>query len=172
MKRKFEIKFSGDENTKQMTVFSNEKAEFDGKEFEFDYEFLSENVALLRIEGKNHTIRLESNEDTDYSLVSNASRYGVSCKSELDVIKEKYIGSDKSRFKDKVVSPMPGAVVKINVSEGMEVNNGDVLLVLEAMKMENEIKVSSDCIVKSIHVEEKNSVDKGQLLITLEEKPN
>jgi biotin carboxyl carrier protein len=172
MKRKFDIKFPGSKESKTMTVFSNEKAEYDGKEFEFDYELLSENVVLMRIEGKNHIVRLESNEETDYDLISNASKYKVSCKSELDVIKEKYIGSDKSRFKDKVVSPMPGAVVKINVSEGMEVNSGDVLLVLEAMKMENEIKVSSDCIVKSIHIKEKNSVDKGQLLITLEEKPN
>ena len=169
MRRKFEVKFPEGEQ-KVMTVFSNEKAEYDGKEFDFDYELLSENVALLRIDGKNHIVRLESNEETDYALVSNAKKYNVSCKSELDIIKEKYIGPDKSRFKDKVISPMPGAVVKINVTEGAEVSKGDVLLVLEAMKMENEIKAESDCLVKSINISEKSSVDKGQLLITLEEK--
>ena len=63
---------------------------------------------------------------------------------------------------------MPGAIVKMNVKEGDQVKKGDVLLVLEAMKMENEIKVSRDCIVKKIFVEEKNSVDKGQILIKLD----
>lgn len=169
MKRKFDIKFPEDAGYKSMTVHSNEKAEYDGKEFDFSYAMLSENVALLRIDGKNHTVRLESNSGTDYSIVSDAMKYNVSCKSELDVIKEKYIGADNSRFNDKVISPMPGAVVKINVTEGMAVKTGDVLLVLEAMKMENEIKVGSDCTVKTIHIGEKNSVDKGQLLITLKE---
>lgn len=172
MKRKFDIKFPSDKESKTMTVFSNERAEYGGSEFDFSYELLSENVVLLRIEGKNHIVRLDSNEETDYSIVSNAIKYNVSCKSERDIIKEKYIGPDKSRFNDKVVSPMPGAVVKINVAEGAEVKTGDVLLVLEAMKMENEIKVATDCIVKSIHVGEKNSVDKGQLLVTLEENTN
>ena len=169
MKRKFDIKFPGDTGSKVMTVHSNEKGEYDGKEFDFSYELLSENIALLRIEGKNHTVRLESNGETDYNIVSDARQYNVTCKSELDIIKEKYIGADKSRFNGKVISPMPGAVVKINVEEGAKVKTGDVLLVLEAMKMENEIKAGTDCTVKTIHVGEKNSVDKGQLLITLEE---
>lgn len=169
MQRKFDLKFPGDTEVKTMAVHSNEKAEYNGKEFDFNYELLSDNVVLFRIEGRNFTVRLESNDGTDYSLVSNAKKYNVSSKSELDVIKEKYIGDDKSRFNDKIISPMPGAVVKINVSEGTEVKTGDVLLVLEAMKMENEIKAGTDCVVKTIHVGEKNSVDKGQLLITLAE---
>ncbi len=62
---------------------------------------------------------------------------------------------------------MPGAIVKLNVKEGDTVNKGDVLLVLEAMKMENELKAPANCIVKKIFVEEKTSVDKGKILIRL-----
>ncbi len=168
MKRKFEIKINGQE-LKTMKVFSNTKAEFNGEEFEFEYELLSEDVAILRINGKNYTVRLGSMEETKQEIIANARRYDVECKSELDIIKEKYISSDSGKFKDKLVSPMPGAVVKINTEEGSEIKAGEVLLVLEAMKMENEIKADTDCIVKTIHVNEKASVDKGQLLITLNE---
>jgi biotin carboxyl carrier protein len=63
---------------------------------------------------------------------------------------------------------MPGSIVKINVEEGQIVKKGDVLLVLEAMKMENEIKVMVDCKITKILVEEKKSVEKGQLLMKLE----
>lgn len=171
MRRKFEVKING-EDAKTMTVFSNTKAEYDGEEFEFDYELLSEDVAVLRINGKNHTVSLGSMEETKQEIKANARRYNVECKSELDIIKEKYISSDSGKFKDKVASPMPGAVVKINSVEGAEVKAGEVLLVLEAMKMENEIKAEADCIVKTIHVKEKASVDKGQLLITLTESGN
>jgi biotin carboxyl carrier protein len=150
-----------------MSVISNEMAEYCGKEFGFDYELLSENVVLLRINGKNYTIRLESNDETDYSLVNNARNYNLTCKSELDIIKEKYIGPDKSRFKDKVISPMPGAVVKINVKDGMEVNKGDVLLVLEAMKMENTVTAPAAGRVESIEVESGGQVRRGETLIVL-----
>lgn len=63
---------------------------------------------------------------------------------------------------------MPGAIVKLNVKEGDEINKGDVLLVLEAMKMENEIKATHNCKIKKINVKEKDNVDKGQILITFE----
>ncbi len=63
---------------------------------------------------------------------------------------------------------MPGSIVKINVKEGDKVRKGQVLLVLEAMKMENELKATQDCIVNKIFSEEKKPVDKGQILLKLE----
>jgi len=63
---------------------------------------------------------------------------------------------------------MPGAIVKINVKEGNSVKKGDVLIVLEAMKMENELKATGDCKIQKILVEEKMSVDKNHLLIKFE----
>ena len=63
---------------------------------------------------------------------------------------------------------MPGVIVKLNVKPGQSVRKDEVLLVLEAMKMENEIKASRDCVVKEVLVKEKSSVDKGQVLIKLD----
>ncbi|MCB0428486.1 MAG: biotin/lipoyl-binding protein [Flavobacteriales bacterium] len=67
---------------------------------------------------------------------------------------------------DAVKAPMPGKVLKVQVQEGQEVAEGDALLVLEAMKMENVIKSPATSTVKKIHVEAGATVEKNQLLIS------
>lgn len=67
-----------------------------------------------------------------------------------------------------LLTQMPGKVVKINVKEGDQVNAGDCVLILEAMKMENEIKTSVEGTVKAIHVKEGDALDSGVLMIEIE----
>lgn len=67
-----------------------------------------------------------------------------------------------------VESPMPGTILSISVSEGDSVSNGDVLLVLEAMKMENEITSEVDGTVASINVKNGAAVDAGEVLVVIE----
>jgi oxaloacetate decarboxylase alpha subunit len=66
-----------------------------------------------------------------------------------------------------IVSPLAGNVWKIEVEPGQVVQEGDLLLILEAMKMENEIFADRDGIVGTIHIEEGNAVVIGQPLVTL-----
>ncbi|WP_297520195.1 pyruvate/oxaloacetate carboxyltransferase [Thermococcus sp.] len=67
-----------------------------------------------------------------------------------------------------VTSPMPGKILRILVKEGEQVKTGQGLVVLEAMKMENEIPAPKDGVVKRILVKEGDTVDTGQPLIELE----
>ena len=67
-----------------------------------------------------------------------------------------------------VTAPMPGKVLRILVREGEQVKTGQGLLVLEAMKMENEIPAPKDGIIKKIHVKEGDTVDTGQTLVQIE----
>ena len=69
---------------------------------------------------------------------------------------------------DKIVAPMPGKVVSIPVSEGDRLSAGDIVVVLEAMKMQSNYKVNADCVVRRILVSEGESVNAGQTLIELE----
>jgi biotin carboxyl carrier protein len=66
-----------------------------------------------------------------------------------------------------VSAPMPGKILGVKVSVGQAVKKGDVLVILEAMKMENEIVASSDGTVASINVSSGESVDSGATLATL-----
>lgn len=69
---------------------------------------------------------------------------------------------------DKIVSPMPGKVVRIPVVQGDRLVAGDIAIVLEAMKMQSSYKVTSECMVKDILVNEGDSVNTGQVLIVLD----
>lgn len=62
---------------------------------------------------------------------------------------------------------MPGNILKVNVSVGQSVGQGDVLVVLEAMKMENEIMAPRDGVVASVNVTKGASVNTGDLLVSL-----
>ena len=68
----------------------------------------------------------------------------------------------------KITSPMPGTILAVNVSAGSSVKKGDVLMVLEAMKMENEIVCPQDGKVTSVGVSKGSSVETGALLCTIE----
>lgn len=67
-----------------------------------------------------------------------------------------------------ISSPMPGTIVSVNVTPGQAVKKGDVLLVLEAMKMENEIMAPHDAAVAAVHVNKGDSVDSGTPLVSLQ----
>ncbi len=67
----------------------------------------------------------------------------------------------------KISSPMPGTILDVKVSVGQSVKKGDVICVLEAMKMENDIPASSDGIVASINIQKGASVNAGDVLATL-----
>ena len=68
---------------------------------------------------------------------------------------------------EKVLSPMPGTILSINVSVGQPVKAGDVILVLEAMKMENDIVAPSDGTIKQLLVNKGSTVDTDQVLAVL-----
>ena len=67
----------------------------------------------------------------------------------------------------KVLSPLPGSIIKINVNVGDSVKEGDCLIVMEAMKMENEIVAAKAGVVAGIHVKEGQVVNPGDALITI-----
>jgi biotin carboxyl carrier protein len=67
-----------------------------------------------------------------------------------------------------VIAPMPGLVVRVNVAVGDAVTAGQGVLVMEAMKMENELRASSAATVKSVRVAQGTAVEKGTVLIELE----
>ena len=68
---------------------------------------------------------------------------------------------------EKVTSPMPGTILGVKVSVGQSVKKGDVLVVLEAMKMENDIPAPRDGVVASLDVAKGASVQAGDLLVSL-----
>jgi biotin carboxyl carrier protein len=71
----------------------------------------------------------------------------------------------EDRKQTALKAPIPGLVLKVMVSEGLSVQAGDPLLVLESMKMENVLRTQSSCTVVSLGVQPGETVEKGQVLI-------
>ena len=68
-----------------------------------------------------------------------------------------------------LITQMPGKVVKIFKKEGESVTKGETVLILEAMKMENEIKSGADGIIKSLNIKEGQALEAGFLMVEIEE---
>ncbi len=69
---------------------------------------------------------------------------------------------------EQITAPMPGTILAVNVSAGQAVKKGEVLMILEAMKMENEIMCPRDGVVASVHTSKGSAVESGALLCVLQ----
>ncbi|MDU3175221.1 MAG: biotin/lipoyl-containing protein, partial [Corynebacterium striatum] len=76
-------------------------------------------------------------------------------------------GSKTAASGDAVVAPMQGTVIKVGVEEGQEVAEGDVVLILEAMKMENPVKAHKAGTVTGLSVEQGAQVNKGAVMLEI-----
>lgn len=78
-------------------------------------------------------------------------------------------GRSKKTGNEQIKAPMSGKIVKVKVKAGDKIEEGDSLVILSAMKMENEIKSSMSGIISKISIKEEELVKDGQLLITIKE---
>ena len=100
----------------------------------------------------------------DFRITGGAVRLHVRAMNEMDaLLGADGMGADES----SVTVSMPGRVVKIMVAEGDAVEVGQALMVVEAMKMENEVKAGRAGVVAEVHVAEGESVDAEALLMTI-----
>ncbi|MGI9533029.1 acetyl-CoA carboxylase biotin carboxyl carrier protein subunit [Lutimonas sp.] len=133
-----------------------------------DIQKIEENEFHLIHENKSYRAKLiESNFlDRSYCLQINSSIYSVKIKRPIDDVIEKMGYSDgSSKIINSINAPMPGIIIDIKVKEGQTVKEGDTLLILEAMKMENAILSPKDASIKKIHTDVGDTVDKNKLLI-------
>lgn len=117
---------------------------------------------------KSYNVELvEINEQEKVSTVKvNGKLYKIQVEDQFDLLLQK-LGMDtgSSNKIRELKAPMPGMVLKVMVEEGTEVKKGDNLLILEAMKMENILKSSTDGIVKKILVSQGDKIEKNTVLV-------
>jgi pyruvate carboxylase subunit B len=127
-------------------------------------------VRVLMVDGSPVAIALQSQGRGQWILTHAGDRW------EVEVIDERtrHIrsltgGGDHRRTTEVLRAPMPGLVVRVQAQAGDRVAAGAGLVVLEAMKMENELKAPAATRVKSVRVSPGEAVEKGQVLVEFEE---
>jgi acetyl-CoA carboxylase biotin carboxylase subunit len=147
----YQIQFNGNAYNTSLKIIEDHKIEFFINDI-FYSAFISED--------------LKSNAYLSYSgFIFNLIRKDILHKDTATFRIEDYIETSNN-----INSPMPGKVIKVNVNEGDEVKKGDVLLIIEAMKMENRIICSKDkAIIESVNVKAGQMVDTTTALITFKE---
>lgn len=121
--------------------------------------------------GQSYLIEILERDDVNkhFVLKINGTRYPVQLADGMDqLIKKMGFANQAAQKAKNIMAPMPGLVLEVNVEAGQTVSEGEALLILEAMKMENVLKAPADGIVKAIPAAQGSSVDKGQLLIEME----
>lgn len=137
----------------------------------FDGEIVKINNNSYKVFKANKIYRVDivEVEGKEMKLKINDQLVDVSITDHMDQILDKLgMNMTASTVIKDIKAPMPGSILNILVSEGDEVQEGDKLLVLEAMKMENIIKAPGASKVSKVHIVEKENVEKNQVLITFE----
>ncbi len=123
--------------------------------------------STVRVAGRPYKVKVKDERtvvvDGRQFAVEMSGRASVARKT-VKPVKAAANGSDKGA----VLAPMPGKVVQLRVKEGERVASGAVLLILEAMKMMNEIKAPSEGVVKRIAVAAGQTVQNGDVLAVIE----
>lgn len=137
----------------------------------WDVSFLPNGLISILYNGKSYTGILEQidRKAKEVTVRVNGQIYKAAIKEPIDQLLST-MGLDLKAMQkaEPVKAPMPGLVLRVLVTPGQQINKGDGLLVLEAMKMENVLKAAGPATVKAIKVSERTAVEKGTVLIELE----
>ena len=133
----------------------------------------------FRIYDNNYNVKIVSHEDNIIDLEVNGTTYSVKLKEEVKVTKTPTLVRSASKSpaeqlkvkasstNTQIVAPIPGTVLTIDVNVGDEIKIGDRLLVLEAMKMENNISSEKSGKVSAIHIKVGQQVLQNEVMIEL-----
>lgn len=159
-------------NNYKLTVNNSEEFDIDGTSLSsFDAIPTGTGEWHVISENKPYTAAVVDSDfrSREYTVRVNNNTYTVTIANPLDMLIKKMgfeVGAAKQV--NEIKAPIPGLILEISVAVGQEVQAGDNLLILEAMKMENSFQSPRAGVIKTIAVQKGDAVDKGQLLIEFE----
>ena len=143
-----------------------------GERFTVDFQQLSEgNVVSLLLNNRSFEAVVEEREDS-WEVLVRGELYSVTVQDERAYRLAKARGSETTVHGEAVIkSPMPGIIIATPIPPGGQVQKGDKVIILESMKMENELRAPRDGVVGRVHVQPGDSVEKDQVLAVITDSP-
>ncbi len=142
---------------------------FDGVHYNVDFESVSgQPVFSLLVNDKSHEAYIYEGDDGDWEVLLKGALYPVSVIDEREHRLRAAFSSGPSQSGEyHLKAPMPGLVVSVPVKVGQNVKEGHVLLILESMKMQNELKSPRDGVVSRVSAKNGDHVERKQMLLSV-----
>lgn len=133
-----------------------------------DYQYLDQSISFI-FKNSSYLIDVVA-AGTEYSVYTRGSYRNIKIYNEETLLHESLKTGGGLGSSGDLTAGMPGKIVKVFVSKGQEVKSGEPLLIMEAMKMENEMRAARDVKIKDVFVKPGDSVEGGALLIAFEKE--
>jgi biotin carboxyl carrier protein len=119
---------------------------------------------------KKYLAEIVEKSQNKYTVLINGVSYSFTIETPISYKRKKYLEKNKSKSRIQLIrSPMPGKILEVIIEAGAEVKEGEPLLILEAMKMQNEINSSYSGKITKVFVHEGDIVNKEDVLIEIEQ---
>jgi len=128
-----------------------------------------EGFTFIEFGNKKYLAEITDKSQNKYTVLLNGVSYSFTIESPISYKRRKYLEKHKQASKTEIVTaPMPGKIIELLVEESSEVKEGEAILILEAMKMQNEILAQVAGKIRKINVKAGDSVTKDDVLMEIE----
>lgn len=150
-------------------ILESGKVSLNGQVYEVDFESISgQPVYSLLLDGGSFQADVYPGEEDALQVLMRGVLYEATVEDEREKRLSKAAGGAAQTGEFMLRAPMPGLVVKVAVAEGEAVKTAQVLVILESMKMQNELKSPRDGKVSRVQVKAGDSVEQRQILLSVE----
>lgn len=123
----------------------------------------------LLFKNKKYHAEIIEKSQNKYVVMINGVTYNFTVETPISYKRKKYLDKQKSKNKVEVLqAPMPGKIIDVMIEPGAEVKNGEAVIILEAMKMQNEITAPITGKIVKVHIKNNDIVNKDDILIEIE----
>jgi biotin carboxyl carrier protein len=146
----------------QVKIIDEKFIEINNKRIQYKLVALNYPNFILKIENKVYNISYWKNSNDEITIQLNNQNFDANIRTVLQEKAFQLISASQQNVSEvkSIKSPMPGLVLKILRNVGDDISKGDTIMILEAMKMENEIKSTVDGIIEEIYVTEGQAIEK------------
>jgi biotin carboxyl carrier protein len=165
---KYEVLIGGKTRVVEITRVENDwQIILDGTSFDASAVEVAPNTFSILLNGASHQVRIAPHPDGSLSLYSGGAEYRAEV-NDPRVWRGRKHGALEAEGRQQITAPMPGKIVRVLVGEGDSVEAGQGLLVVEAMKMQNEIRSPKAGKVEKLLAKENQAVNAGDILAWVE----
>lgn len=145
-----------------------EKLKVKGKKVDIQLENDKDGFTFLIYKNKKYQVEILEKSQNKYTVMINGVWYNFSIETPISYKRRKTLTRNGSTSRtENITAPMPGKILDIMVEENADIKQGEPIVILEAMKMQNEIVSSVNGKIKKIHIKQNDSVMKDDVMIEI-----